>query len=77
MSQLLMLTCLKLLLQVLKALALLRLGKHDDSSNLLDEVHAQHPIDEATLQAMCICYRETYKCRYPGGSFWRGHVSNF
>ncbi|XP_052072729.1 N-alpha-acetyltransferase 25, NatB auxiliary subunit-like [Mytilus californianus] len=47
--------------KILKALALLRLGRHDDSSNLLDEVHAQHPVDEATLQAMCICYRETYK----------------
>ncbi|KAJ8312970.1 hypothetical protein KUTeg_010343 [Tegillarca granosa] len=47
--------------KVLKALALLRLGRQDDSSGLLQEIHAQHPTDEATLQAMSICYRELYK----------------
>lgn len=47
--------------QVLKALALLRLGRHGDSSVILQEVHAQHPTDDATLQAMAICYREIHK----------------
>ena len=50
-------------IQVLKALALLRLGRHDDSSVMLQEVHSQHPTDEATLQAMAICYREIHKCK--------------
>jgi N-terminal acetyltransferase B complex non-catalytic subunit len=36
--------------KVLKALALLRLGRHDESSLILDEIHSQHPTDEATLQ---------------------------
>lgn len=52
-----------LLAQVLKGLALLRMGRHDDSAVLLEEVHSQHPTDEATLQAMAICYREMHKCK--------------
>ncbi|XP_062615343.1 N-alpha-acetyltransferase 25, NatB auxiliary subunit-like [Saccostrea cucullata] len=47
--------------KVLKALALLRLGRHDESTVILDEIHSQHPTDEATLQAMAICYRELYR----------------
>ncbi|PVD31460.1 hypothetical protein C0Q70_06872 [Pomacea canaliculata] len=47
--------------KVLKALALLRLGRQDESSVLLQEVHEQHPVDEPTLQAMSICYREVHK----------------
>lgn len=38
--------------KVLKALALLRLGRHDESSVILDEIHSQHPTDEATLQVI-------------------------
>lgn len=38
--------------KVLKALALLRLGRHDESSVILDEIHSQHPTDEATLQVV-------------------------
>ncbi|XP_052801736.1 N-alpha-acetyltransferase 25, NatB auxiliary subunit-like [Mya arenaria] len=47
--------------KVLKSLSLLRLGRHDESTGLLHEVHQQHPTDEATLQAMAICYREIHK----------------
>ncbi|KAL3858112.1 hypothetical protein ACJMK2_012723 [Sinanodonta woodiana] len=47
--------------KVLKALALLRLGRQDESTQLLVEVHAEHPTDEAALQAMAICYREVHK----------------
>ena len=50
-------------LQALKALALLRLKRLEESVSLLDEVHAQHPTDESTLQAMCIGYRELNKCK--------------
>jgi len=51
--------------QVLKALALLRLGRQDESTVLLGEVHGQHPTDDATLQAMSICYREVHRCKCP------------
>ncbi|KAL8619116.1 hypothetical protein ACOMHN_019388 [Nucella lapillus] len=47
--------------KVLKALALLRVGRQDESSVLLQEVHGQHPTDDATLQAMAICYREVHR----------------
>lgn len=47
--------------KVLKALALLHLGRHDESSAILQEVHALQPTDEATLQGMLICYRETHQ----------------
>ena len=44
--------------KVLKALALLRLGRDAESAALLEEVYQQSPADDATLQAMTICYRE-------------------
>ncbi|KAK7088103.1 N-alpha-acetyltransferase 25, NatB auxiliary subunit-like [Littorina saxatilis] len=47
--------------KVLRALALLRLGRQDESAVLLQEVHTQNPTDDATLQAMSICYREVHK----------------
>ncbi|XP_050408491.1 N-alpha-acetyltransferase 25, NatB auxiliary subunit [Patella vulgata] len=47
--------------KVLKALALLRLNRHEESSVILQEVHAQHPTEDSTLQAMSICYREVHK----------------
>ncbi|PSN43752.1 hypothetical protein C0J52_06409 [Blattella germanica] len=46
--------------KVLKALALLRLGKEDDCIQLLDIVRAEVPCDDSTLQAMTICYREIH-----------------
>ena len=51
------------MLQVLKALALLRLGRHDESMQLLQDVHAQSPSEESTLLAMGIAYRELHKCK--------------
>ncbi|KAI1293747.1 N-alpha-acetyltransferase 25, NatB auxiliary subunit [Halotydeus destructor] len=44
--------------RVLKALALIRLGRQSESLVLLDEVHRQAPTDDSTLQAMTICYRD-------------------
>ncbi|KAJ9576201.1 hypothetical protein L9F63_006934, partial [Diploptera punctata] len=46
--------------KVLKALALLRLGKEDECIQLLDVVRAEVPCDDSTLQAMTICYREIH-----------------
>ncbi|XP_063231904.1 LOW QUALITY PROTEIN: N-alpha-acetyltransferase 25, NatB auxiliary subunit [Bacillus rossius redtenbacheri] len=47
--------------KVLKALALLRLGKEDECAALLESVRAESPVNEATLQAMTICYKEMHK----------------
>lgn len=44
---------------MLKALALLRLGKEDECHELLEAVSKEVPVDDQTLQAMQICYRET------------------
>ena len=49
--------------QALKALALLRLGRSDESKALLEDVHSQHPTDDSTLQAMAISYKETHRCK--------------
>lgn len=42
----------------LKALALLRLGKEQEAVALLDVLTTNKPCDDATLQAMTLCYRE-------------------
>ena len=46
--------------RVLKALALIRLGRQEESLAILKEVHDEAPTDDATLQAMTICYRELH-----------------
>lgn len=47
--------------KVLKALALLRLGKENECQQLLDLVQTDLQCDDPTLQAMTICYREMNK----------------
>ncbi|XP_075236875.1 phagocyte signaling impaired [Lycorma delicatula] len=47
--------------KVLKGLALLRLGKEKECEELISAVHAEVPYNDATLQAMTICYRELHK----------------
>ncbi|CAG2112305.1 unnamed protein product [Medioppia subpectinata] len=47
--------------KVLKSLALLRMGRQEESLRHLKEVHADCPTDDSTLQAMTICYRELHK----------------
>ncbi|ELT91697.1 hypothetical protein CAPTEDRAFT_185899 [Capitella teleta] len=47
--------------KALKSLALLRLGRHDDSTTLLCGVHESSPVDDSTLQAMALCYREMHR----------------
>ncbi|XP_014235651.1 N-alpha-acetyltransferase 25, NatB auxiliary subunit [Trichogramma pretiosum] len=44
--------------RVLKALALLRLGKEDECQSIIDKVRSEVPCEDSTLQAMSICYRE-------------------
>lgn len=50
--------------KVLKALALLRMGRHEESLHILNQVHNESPTDDSTLQAMTICYRELHKSNY-------------
>ncbi|XP_049839174.1 N-alpha-acetyltransferase 25, NatB auxiliary subunit isoform X1 [Schistocerca gregaria] len=47
--------------KVLKALALLRMGKKEECIELLEAVRAEVPCDDSTLQAMTICYREIHR----------------
>ena len=49
--------------QVLKALALLRMGRLPEGSSLLSAIHSSQPTDEQTLSAMAICYKETQQCK--------------
>jgi len=44
--------------KVLKALAMVRLMKCQDALALLEEVKSHFPLDESTLQAMSVCYKE-------------------
>jgi len=56
--------------KVLKCLALLRLGRNKESADLLSEVHSEMPIDDSTLQAMTICYREMNKSKIRHVQCW-------
>ncbi|XP_033627867.1 N-alpha-acetyltransferase 25, NatB auxiliary subunit-like isoform X2 [Asterias rubens] len=47
--------------KVLKALALLRIGKRLESFALTQDVMSTKPVDEPTLQALSICFREMQK----------------
>jgi N-terminal acetyltransferase B complex non-catalytic subunit len=47
--------------RVLKALALLRLGKEDECQTIIDKVRSEVPCEDSTLQAMSICYREIHQ----------------
>lgn len=44
--------------KALKALALVRLSRSDEALTLLRELQVEAPTDDATLQAMTLCYRE-------------------
>lgn len=53
-----------LLSQVLKALALVRLGRVEEAQVILKEVQKEEPYEDATLQAMAICFRETHQRKF-------------
>ncbi|KAJ8964378.1 hypothetical protein NQ314_004943 [Rhamnusium bicolor] len=44
--------------KALKALTLHRMGKENESKTMLDALTKEQPTDDATLQAMTLCYRE-------------------
>ena len=45
----------------MKSIALLRSGRREESEKLMNEVKKVEPCDDATLQAMTICFRELEK----------------
>ena len=47
--------------RVLKALALLRLGKENECQIIMDKVRSEVPCEDSTLQVMSICYRERHQ----------------
>ncbi|KAG5344691.1 NAA25 acetyltransferase, partial [Acromyrmex charruanus] len=47
--------------RVLKALALLRMGKENECQVIMDKVRSEVPCEDSTLQAMSICYREIHQ----------------
>ncbi|XP_076384769.1 phagocyte signaling impaired [Megalopta genalis] len=47
--------------QMLKALALLRLGKENECQVIMDKVRSKIPCEDSTLQVMSICYREIHQ----------------
>jgi N-terminal acetyltransferase B complex non-catalytic subunit len=39
------------------------MGKTEESESILETVRVETPIDDATLQAMAICYRELHQSK--------------
>lgn len=52
----------QLCFKALKALSLLRLGRNDEADVLVEEIAAENPSNESTLQAMTVCYKEREEC---------------
>lgn len=50
--------------KALKALTLHRMGKESECIVILDVLTKEIPSDDATLQAMALCYREMQECKY-------------
>lgn len=50
--------------RVLKALALLRMGKENECQVIMDKVRSEVPCEDSTLQAMSICYREIHQRKF-------------
>lgn len=50
--------------RVLKGLALLRMSRREECENLISAVIKEGPTDEATLQALTICFREMHQRKF-------------
>ena len=55
--------------KALKAIALLRTGRQEDSVNNINKVLASHPGDQATLQACTMYFKENAECRLVADMF--------
>ncbi len=52
------------LVQILKAIALVRLSREEEANELVGTVLSSHPGEQATLQALTLFYREIGDCEY-------------
>lgn len=50
--------------KALKALAILRLGREDESNYLLESIMNEKPVDDGTLQVLTFCFKEIEQCMY-------------
>lgn len=50
--------------KALKGLALLRLGKTDESNAIIDKIVAEKPADDSTLQVLSFIYKEIEECKW-------------
>lgn len=50
--------------KALKALALLRMGRDDEGDALVEQIAAENPFDDSTLQVMTYCYKEREECMF-------------
>lgn len=48
--------------KALKALAILRLGRDDESKSILDAIMKEKPVDDGTLQVLTFCFKEMEQC---------------
>lgn len=49
--------------RALKALVLMRLGREDESTVIVEKLAAEKPTDISTLQAMTYCYKDQEECK--------------
>lgn len=48
--------------RALKSLAMVRMGKIDEAQLLINQICAENPCDDPTLQVMTFCYKELDQC---------------
>jgi N-terminal acetyltransferase B complex non-catalytic subunit len=51
--------------RALKAWAYIRLGKDEESSEIVQALEKENTADVTTLQVLTMCYKETEKCKGP------------
>lgn len=49
--------------KALKGLALLRMGRDDESHTIINQIAAEKPFDDATLQVLSFIYKEQEQCK--------------
>lgn len=49
--------------RALKGIALMRLGRTDESSAIIDQIMTEKPIDTATLNVLSYIFKETDNCK--------------
>lgn len=50
--------------RALKGLALMRLGKNEESNAIINQIVSEKPNDDATLQVLSFIYKEMEECTY-------------